>query len=149
MARGFRGVTVSARRQAARRSLLALAGVACAYAGMLVLMEATTGAVASTLVPAVSSISLLVSIAGIALVIAFEVRAYRAVTGACVDEPEMGDKMLLGASLWFLGGLPQAFVTLARTFALVGGTDAKQTLIQIGVTLTLALLTWPRYRDCF
>ena len=83
--------------------MLALAGVACAYAGMLVLMEATTGAVAPPLVPVVSSISLFVSIAGIALVIAFEVRAYRALTEACDAEPEMGDKMLLGAALWFFG----------------------------------------------
>lgn len=129
--------------------MLALAGVACAYAGMLVLMEATTGAVAPPLVPVVSSISLFVSIAGIALVIAFEVRAYRALTGACDAEPEMGDKMLLGTALWFLGGLPQAFVTLLRTVAITGTLDIKQTLIQIGVTLTLALLAWPRYRDCF
>lgn len=129
--------------------MLALAGVACAYAGMLVLMEATTGAVAPPLVPAVSSISLFVSIAGIALVIAFEVRAYRALTEACDAEPQMGDKMLLGAALWFLGGLPQAFVTLLRTVAITGTLDIKQTLIQIGVTLTLALLAWPRYRDCF
>lgn len=149
MARGFRGVTVVARRQAARRSMLALVGVACAYAGMLVLMEATTGAVAVALVPAVSSISLFVSIAGIALVIAFEVRAYRTVTGACAEEPEMGDKLLLGAALWFLGGLPQALVTLARIVTFTSGADAKQTLVQIGVTLTLALLAWPRYRECF
>lgn len=129
--------------------MLALAGVACAYAGMLVLMEATTGAVAPPLVPVVSSISLFVSIAGIALVIAFEVRAYRALTEACDSEPQMGDKMLLGAALWFLGVLPQAFVTLLRTVAITGTLDIKQTLIQIGVTLTLALLVWPRYRDCF
>ena len=129
--------------------MLALAGVACAYAGMLVLMEATTGAVAPPLVPVVSSISLFVSIAGIALVIAFEVRAYRALTEACDAEPQMGDKMLLGTALWFLGGLPQAFVTLLRTVAITGTLDIKQTLIQIGVTLTLALLAWPRYRDCF
>lgn len=129
--------------------MLALAGVACAYAGMLVLMEATTGAVAPPLVPVVSSISLFVSIAGIALVIAFEVRAYRALTEACDAEPQMGDKMLHGAALWFLGGLPQAFVTLLRTVAITGTLDIKQTLIQIGVTLTLALLAWPRYRDCF
>ena len=129
--------------------MLVLAGVACAYAGMLVLMEATTGAVAPPLVPVVSSISLFVSIAGIALVIAFEVRAYRALTEACDAEPEMGDKMLFGAALWFLGGLPQAFVTLLRTVAITGTLDIKQTLIQIGVTLTLALLAWPRYRDCF
>lgn len=148
MARGFRGVTTIVRRQEARRSMLALAGVACAYAGMLVLMEAT-GAVAPPLVPVVSSISLFVSIAGIALVIAFEVRAYRALTEACDAEPQMGDKMLLGAALWFLGGLPQAFVTLLRTVAITGTLDIKQTLIQIGVTLTLALLAWPRYRDCF
>lgn len=149
MARGFRGVTMVARRQAARRSVLALAGVACAYAGMLVLMEATTGAVAVSLVPVVSSISFLISIAGIALVIAFEVRAYRALIAACVNEPETGDKVLLGAALWFLGGLPQAFVTLLRTVAITGTVDAKQTLIQIGVTLALALLAWPCYRDCF
>lgn len=149
MARGFRGVTTIVRRQEARRSMLALAGVACAYAGMLVLMEATTGAVAPPLVPVVSSISLFVSIAGIALVIAFEVRAYRALTEACDSEPQMGDKMLLGAALWFFGGLPQAFVTLLRTVAITGTLDIKQTLIQIGVTLTLALLVWPRYRDCF
>ena len=129
--------------------MLALAGVACAYAGMLVLMEATTGAVAPPLVPVVSSISLFVSIAGIALVIAFEVRAYRALTEACDAEPQMGDKMLLGVALWFLGGLPQAFVTLLRTVAITGTLDIKQKLIQIGVTLTLALLAWPRYRDCF
>ena len=122
--------------------MLALAGVACAYAGMLVL-------IAPPLVPVVSSISLFVSIAGIALVIAFEVRAYRALTEACDAEPQMGDKMLLGAALWFLGGLPQAFVTLLRTVAITGTLDIKQTLIQIGVTLTLALLAWPRYRDCF
>lgn len=129
--------------------MLALAGVACAYAGMLVLMEATTGAVAASLVPVVSSISFLISIAGIALVIVFEVRAYRALIAACTNEPEMGDKVLLGAALWFLGGLPQAFVTLLRTVAITGTVDAKQTLIQIGVTLALALLAWPRYRDCF
>ena len=99
MARGFRGVTTIVRRQEARRSMLALAGVACACAGMLVLMEATTG-VAPPRVPVVSSISLFVSIAGIALVIAFEARAYRALTEACDAEPEMGDKMLLGAALW-------------------------------------------------
>ena len=149
MGRVLRGVTMIERRQAARRSMLALAGGACAYAGMLVLMEATTGVVAASLVPVVSSISLLVSIAGIALVIAFEVRVYRALTGACDAEPEMGDKMLLGAALWFLGGLPQAFVTLLRTVAIAGGLDDKQTLIQIGVTLALTLLAWPRYRDCF
>lgn len=149
MARGFRGVTTVARRQAARRSMLALAGVACAYAGMLVLMEATTGAVATSFVPVVSSISLLISIAGIALVIAFEVRAYRALTRACVDEPETGDKVLLGAALWFLGGLPQALVTLVRITTITGTLDARQTLIQIGVTVALALLVWPRYRDCF
>lgn len=129
--------------------MLALAGVACAYAGMLVLMEATTGAVAVSLVPVVSSISFLISIAGIALVIAFEVRAYRALIAACANEPETGDKVLLGAALWFLGGLPQSFVTLLRTVAITGTVDAKQTLIQIGVTLALALLAWPRYRDCF
>ena len=106
-------------------------------------------AFAPPLVPVVSSISLFVSIAGIALVIAFEVRAYRALTEACDAEPQMGDKMLLGAALWFLGGLPQAFVTLLRTVAITGTLDIKQTLIQIGVTLTLALLAWPRYRDCF
>ena len=149
MTRGFRGVTMVVRRQAARRSMLALAGVSCAYAGMLVLMEATTGAVAASLVPVVSSISFLISIAAIALVIAFEVRAYRALIGACANEPEMGDKVLLGAALWFLGGLPQAFVTLLRTVTITGAVDAKQTLIQIGVTLALTLLAWPRYRDCF
>ena len=148
MTRGFRGVTMAARRLAARRSLLALAGVACAYAGMLVLMEATTGAVSASLVPVVSSISFLVSIAGIALLIAFEVRAYRALIGACADGPEMSDKVLLGAALWFLGGLPQAIVALLRTVAFTGTVDAKQTLIQIGVTLALTLLAWPRYRDC-
>lgn len=87
--------------------MLALAGVACAYAGMLVLMEATTGAVAPPLVPVVSSISLFVSIAGIALVIAFEVRAYRALTEACDAEPQMGDKMLLGPHFGFWAVCPR------------------------------------------
>lgn len=129
--------------------MLTLTGAACAYAGMLVLMEATTGAVAVSLLPAVSSISLFVSIAGIALLVAFEIRAYRALIGACMDEPAVGDKVLLGAALWFLGGLPQAFVTLVRVVAFAGTVDAKQIFIQIGMTIALLFLVWPRYRGCF
>ena len=40
-------------------------------------------------------------------------------------------------------------MTLLRTIAITGTLEIKQTLIQIGVTLPLALLAWPRYRDCF
>lgn len=149
MARGFKGVTVLAKRRAARGSALALAGVACAYAASLMLMEVTTVSVSPSAVPAVASASLLISLVGIAALIAFEVRAYRVITGACDDEPEMGDKILLAASLWFLGGLPQAFVTLVRIMTIAGGADVQQTLVQIGVTLALLFLTWPRYRTCF
>ena len=61
-------------------------------------------------------------------------------------EPGMGDKALLGLSLWFVGGMPLGIANLVRAVALGGVGDVRQILIQLGVSVALVLLTYPKFR---
>ena len=90
--------------------------------------------------------SMLVTLLLIVALIFLEVRAYRAVVASVPFEPDMGDKVLLGLSLWFGGGMPLGVANLVRAAALGGAGDVRQILMQLGVSVALMLLTYPKFR---
>lgn len=144
---GSKGVLAKGRSRASVRSAIAALGaMSVVYAGGVALMEATVSALEGVAVSTVSVISMLVTFALIAALIVSEVRAYRAVVASVPFEPEVGDKILLGLSLWFAGGVPLALTNLVRAVALGGATDVRQILIELGAAAALAVLTYPKFR---
>lgn len=130
----------------ARSALTALGVMSLVYAGGVLLMDATVGGLAGSAASSASVVSMLVTLLLIVALIFLEVRAYRAVVASVPFEPDMGDKVLLGLSLWFAGGLPLGIANLVRAVALGGAGDVRQILIQLGVSAALVLLTYPRFR---
>lgn len=139
---GVRG----AGRAGARSALTALGVMSLVYAGGVLLMDATVGELTGSAVSSASVASMLVTLLLIVALIFFEVRAYRAVVASVPFEPGMGDKVLLGLSLWFVGGMPLGVANLARAMALGGVGDVRQILIQLGASAALVLLTYPKFR---
>lgn len=133
-------------RASVRSSIAALGAMSLVYAGDVALMEATVSGLEGVAVSTASVVSMLVTFALIAALIACEVRAYRAVVASVPFEPEMGDKILLGLSLWFAGGVPLALTNLVRAVALGGAADVRQILIELGAAAALVVLTYPRFR---
>ncbi len=125
----------------ARKSVLELLGMSIVPAVLSLLFDMTVvmgGASQGTLSVVATAVLLIATIA----VIAFEVRAYRRII-AVEDSVEMSDKILLGATLWFAGGLPQCLVSLVRT-SMAGG-DLSNLLIQTGVSVALLVLAAARF----
>ena len=116
------------------------------YAGGVLLMDATVGGLTGSAASSASIASMLVTLLLIVALIFSEVRAYRAVVASVPFEPDMGDKALLGLSLWFVGGMPLGIANLVRAVALGGAGDVRQVLIQLGVSVALVLLTYPKFR---
>ena len=125
---GVRG----AGRAGARSALTALGVMSLVYAGGVLLMDATVGELTGSAASSASVASMLVTLLLIVALISFE--------------PGMGDKVLLGLSLWFVGGMPLGVANLARAMALGGVGDVRQILIQLGASAALVLLTYPKFR---
>lgn len=141
-----------ARVSAARSALGVLAAAALGNAALSALLDVTVGMFGVADGEVASLVALAVSAVLVVLLVVCEVRAYRALIAACVareDEPEMSDKILLGAALWFVGGLPQCIVSLVREAAGVAAplADPQTLLIQLGISLVLAFLAWGRFRS--
>ena len=136
----------SAGRAGVRSALAALAGMSLVYAGGVLLMEATVGGLKGSAASSAAVASMLVTLLLIVALIFLETRAYRAVVASVPFEPNMGDKVLLGLSLWFAGGVPLCVANLVRAAALGGAGDMRQILMQLGVSATLVLLTYPKFR---
>lgn len=133
-------------RAGARSALTALGVMSLIYAGGVLLMDATVGELTGSAASSASVVSMLVTLLLIVALIFLEVRAYRAVVGSVPFEPDMGDKVLLGLSLWFGGGVPLGVANLVRAVALGGAGNARQILIQLGVSVALVLLAYPKFR---
>ncbi len=133
-------------RAGARSALTALGVMSLIYAGGVLLMDATVGGLTGSAASSASIASMLVTLLLIVALIFSEVRAYRAVVASVPFEPGMGDKALLGLSLWFVGGMPLGIANLVRAVALGGVGDVRQILIQLGVSVALVLLTYPKFR---
>lgn len=133
-------------RAGARSALTALGVMSLVYAGGVLLMDATVGGLTGSAASPASIASMLVTLLLIVALILSEVRAYRAVVASVPFEPGMGDKALLGLSLWFVGGMPLGIANLVRAVALGGVGDVRQILIQLGVSVALVLLTYPKFR---
>lgn len=138
--------TKAGSRVGARSALVALGAMSAVYAGGVTLMDATVGGLAGSVASTASLLSMVAAFALVAALIVCEVRAYRAIVASVPFEPEMGDKILLGLSLWFGGGAPLSIVNLVRAVMLGGAGDVRQILIQLGVTVTLLILTYPKFR---
>lgn len=144
---GARNVCVRGTGRAGARSALTTLGVmSLVYAGGVLLMDATVGGLTGSAASPASIASMLVTLLLIVALIFSEVRAYRAVVASVPFEPDMGDKALLGLSLWFVGGMPLGIANLVRAVALGGAGDVRQVLIQLGVSVALVLLTYPKFR---
>lgn len=133
-------------RAGARSALTALGVMSLVYAGGVLLMDATVGGLTGSAASSASIASMFVTLLLIVALIFSEVRAYRAVVASAPFEPGMGDKVLLGLSLWFVGGMPLGIANLVRAVALGGVGDVRQILIQLGVSVALVLLTYPKFR---
>ena len=133
-------------RAGARSALTALGVMSLIYAGGVLLMDATVGGLTGSAASSASIASMLVTLLLIVALNFSEVRAYRAVVASVPFEPGMGDKALLGLSLWFVGGMPLGIANLVRAVALGGVGDVRQILIQLGVSVALVLLTYPKFR---
>ncbi|WP_147357227.1 hypothetical protein [Collinsella sp. AM18-10] len=116
------------------------------YAVGVLLMDATVGELTGSAASSASIASMLVTLLLIVALIFLEVRAYRAVVASVPFEPDMGDKVLLSLSLWFGGGMPLGVANLVRAAALGGAGDVRQILMQLGVSVALMLLTYPKFR---
>lgn len=130
----------------ARSALTALGVMSLVYAGGVLLMDATVGGLTGSAASSASIASMFVTLLLIVALIFSEVRAYRAVVASVPFEPGMGDKALLGLSLWFVGGIPLGIANLARAVGLGGVGDVRQILMQLGVSVALVLLTYPKFR---
>ena len=133
-------------RAGARSALTALGVMSLVHAAGVLLMDATVGGLTGSAASSASIASMLVTLLLIVALILSEVRAYRAVVASVPFEPGMGDKALLGLSLWFVGGMPLGIANLVRAVALGGVGDVRQILIQLGVSVALVLLTYPKFR---
>ena len=144
---GARIVGVRGAGRAGARSALTAQGVmSLVYAGGVLLMDATVGGLTGSAASSASIASMFVTLLLIVALIFSEVRAYRAVVASVPFEPGMGDKVLLGLSLWFVGGMPLGIANLVRAVALGGVGDVRQILIQLGGSVALVLLTYPKFR---
>lgn len=133
-------------RVGARPALTTLGVMSLIYAVGVLLMDATVGELTGSAASSASIASMLVTLLLIVALIFLEVRAYRAVVASVPFEPDMGDKVLLGLSLWFGGGMPLGVANLVRAAALGGAGDVRQILMQLGVSVALMLLTYPKFR---
>lgn len=133
-------------RVGARSALTTLGVMSLIYAVGVLLMDATVGELTGSAASSASIASMLVTLLLIVALIFLEVRAYRAVVASVPFEPDMGDKVLLGLSLWFGGGMPLGVANLVRAAALGGAGDVRQILMQLGVSVALMLLTYPKFR---
>ena len=133
-------------RAGARSARTALGVMSLVYAGGVLLMDETVGGLTGSAASSASIASMFVTLLLIVALIFSEVRAYRAVVASVPFEPGMGDKVLLGLSLWFVGGMPLGIANLVRAVALGGVGDVRQILIQLGVSVALVLLTYPKFR---
>lgn len=133
-------------RVGARSALTTLGVMSLIYAVGVLLMDATVGELTGSAASSASIASMLVTLLLVVALIFLEVRAYRAVVASVPFEPDMGDKVLLGLSLWFGGGMPLGVANLVRAAALGGAGDVRQILMQLGVSVALMLLTYPKFR---
>lgn len=133
-------------RVGARSALTTRGVMSLIYAVGVLLMDATVGELTGSAASSASIASMLVTLLLIVALIFLEVRAYRAVVASVPFEPDMGDKVLLGLSLWFGGGMPLGVANLVRAAALGGAGDVRQILMQLGVSVALMLLTYPKFR---
>lgn len=133
-------------RVGARSALVALVAMSAVYTGGVTLMDAMVGGLAGSMASTASLLSMVVAFVLVAALIVCEVRAYRAIVASVPFEPEVGDKILLGLSLWFGGGAPLSAINLARAVMLGGAGDVRQILIQLGLAAAFLILTYPKFR---
>lgn len=126
-------------RGKARRSLGAAAAGMVAVTAVELVSEAIVSGLSGDAVAAASVAALAVVVVLVVALAVLEVRAWRATVAACRKEPTVSDKVILGAALWFVGGLPLCVVNLARS------AGQASLLAELGVTVVLALLAAQRY----
>ena len=130
----------------ARGALVRLCAMALVYASASMLLEVTVASLEADMAVAASTFSLIVTVVLLAALVISEIHAYRAVVAAGDVEPEMGDKVLLAATLWFGGGLPMCIVSVVRQLTgFVQIADPQVVYVQLGLSVVLMLLSWLRF----
>lgn len=123
----------------ARRSLVAAAAAMAGVTAVELVSEAIVAGLSGDAANAAAVAAMALVVVLVVVLVVLEVRAWRAVVAACRKEPTVSDKVILGAALWFTGGLPLCLVNLARS------ADQATLLVELGVTVVLALLAAQRF----
>lgn len=126
-------------RGKARRSLVAAAAAMAGVTAVELVSEAIVAGLSGDAANAAAVAAMALVVVLVVVLVVLEVRAWRAVVAACRKEPTVSDKVILGAALWFAGGLPLCLVNLARS------ADQATLLVELGVTVALALLAAQRF----
>ncbi|WP_273395273.1 hypothetical protein [Thermophilibacter mediterraneus] len=139
-------LALDAARHRARLALGLFALAALGYAAAEVALEYVVGSLAGVDAQALGVISLVVTGVLLAVLVVCEVRAWRAVVGACREAPSGADGFILGASLWFGGAAPLAVVNSVRHLMGVAvAGDATSTYLQVAVAAAFGVFAVLRY----
>lgn len=122
-----------------------IASIVYMIAGLM--LEMATRVLPNENVAMFSLVFLGVALVLTAALVVVEVRAYRSVVSSCGEWFTVSDKVLLAAALWFFGGLPTAIISMIRCSVWGGEGDMKMLLIQVGLSVSLCLLSGLKVRE--
>lgn len=126
-------------RGKARRSLAAAGAAMAGVAAVELVSETVVASLSGDAASAAAVATLALVVVLVVVLVVLEARAWKAVVAASRREPTFSDKVILGAALWFTGGLPLCLVNLARN------AGQPSLLVELGVTVVLALLAAQRF----
>ena len=126
-------------RGKARRSLATAGAAMAGVTAVELVSEAVVAGLSGDAANAAAVAALALVVVLVVVMVVFEARAWKAVVAASRREPTVSDKVILGAALWFTGGLPLCLVNLARS------AGQPSLLVELGVTVVLALLAVQRF----
>lgn len=133
-------------RAEAVKSLAWLAGAAVGYAGLTAAFGAVVTVLDEQTAAVVSVMSLVASVVCLVGVVALEVRAWKKTVASCGEAIGGTDKFLLGATLWFAGGLPLCLVNIAEHLAgVIVLSDPTITYAQAGLSAALLVCSFLRF----
>lgn len=137
-----------AAKAAARKALMLVGAVALAEAVVSALGDVVAMSLAGDNggATAASVVTLVAMIAVIALSIVFIVRAYRAIMNCCEVEPDMSEKVTLGAALWFGSSLPSNLVAIIGNFVAGGVNDLTGTYVSAALGVICVALAYGMFR---
>lgn len=145
---GMKGRRAKAERARveAMRSLAWLAGAAVGYAALTAAFGAAVAVLDEQFVAVVSVVSLVASVGCLVGVVALEARAWKKTVASCGDAIGGADKFLLGATLWFAGGLPLCLVNIVEHLAgAIVLSDPTITYAQAGLSAALLVCAFLRF----